>query len=1750
MAVMPNIKANLPQPGETKAQFFTRVIRILMKAGKSKDAAMGIAQRIWDNVTQHAQVTPGQVDANVSFSGQITPNSKSNQGGRVSYNPNVKQFAELSNKLDSIHQQRNQSNSSLPIGFADTLQRSIMNGLAPFAKMMAIGGPQNNNFQQVVQSIPNIQSETNQILGQLIQINGKIYEELTTIRSTGMQIKRINRGKRVPNQSDYWNQKNSLPGLHGIKIGGRNVGNFIEQFAQPFIGEFPALEQILNIARFVANPTASVKTFASNKIRGFSTKLREMFDPNYRYAQDLDQLKADAGIKTLKDDELLFKVQTDIIPQSLADLKDADNQKIELLTNIYTVARNQLSYLSQGQINHKYESAGLERTRFNRDKGIFQTQSEYSKYLTKTKNIQEGFLQHQRDLSNNNPLSGLINGALNVLDRAEKRLHGVSSSVSDQQLSDLIGESAKDRELAALRREELQERKAQHVANTSTARSGHYEDVEVEKRDDKGNVLKDKNGNVIYVSTGYKKWVTDENYATTIGNETGRSVMSDFVNEFSKLTNVLGTEVQQLHQTNQDNKIIAFLHGIIPESWKKPDGTLDPNAKLPDIDQTGKQTDQKTARSVYYGAQPSDNTQKEFEQKLPNILNDLKYQVYNKEPEPLFVKVVNFSDIEFPTEIDHDGGIIGSKYHSGGRIKIPRKKRGYIYGYPNNDEIRITAQKGEYILTKGETKGILYTLKDIKNLLKNFSPTSNLYSNNTSVKKELDREKLQRDQESRDNVQKNIAKYTKKIYEWLKKHENSFTGQLDQLLKHLSDIAKNIQTGQSDILDSMKTALAAAGGWFAKKYKDKFKDIKNIIKRRFSNIKSKFTNALKSAGRGIGNVARLVGPKIGRGLVTAGKSIGRNALKFGRSIMSPGTLAFAGATIYSERKLAELRAKENGTTVDEELDKINEIMEGNIDNINSETFNWMNDNIESDNMIDIRHSGGPVQSHLNSLKKRLPKHLTDFQTSSPGIISSNKDPNQSEVPILAQKDEYLLTKGETKLISKQLENLNQKFELGDDFYNLVDTISESLWYLKDREEYKVLNDYKFLQDFVFKPIKDFNGFYPFLVSAIREGIGSGGGSGGSDDSIFSKIKSGFQSFGNSLGNFFFGDDGENRPSGMHSGNGYSGKDTVASILGDKSTPAVGAGSLTSTSGFGSYELGDIMAKRESGKNGTAQISNNSQDKGGASYGKYQFALKPGSLRNFVNSLKDKNPEMYNQLNNAFSSAGRGKHGEFGQIWSGLATNKEFQQYEKEYAQKQYYHDPLNRLSKKNPELAKLIDENPGLKEAFYSTNIQHGEYNSIFKNTYKSGMGVNDLLDKVYDYRSAVMIKNYKGTNLENGLRNRYGPELQDMKNLQKQFESGQLGPKKAEQAYTPEMKKISDLKQQYEAGKLSGADKESFERFMQTPQYQAFNQAQQAAESGAGRDVTGGYMAIAEKYAKDATAAYGRNSYQLNSRRMSENMFDCSSHVGRSLKSAGLPIEPSEMTTRNMIQKLSPYFNVEKGKFTSGEGLNRGDILLTPGSHTEFYAGNGQTLGSRGGNYRGKDYHGSGFAPLRTPMRNGYTHRLSLKSDKELMEAGLTQEQINRLKGVQADQAKQVAEKSNIEQLQKEIKDSQVLANMRNAEELNKEMPGQQEKASIQDGTIATTGQPINQAQVEGALTPKNPDMNARPTPGLVNMPQEPINSKRTNLADNQRSNPRTPDYATQNIINQVFHNQFVSLQQMANFYALGNNPMSAMHV
>lgn len=187
-------------------------------------------------------------------------------------------------------------------------------------------------------------------------------------------------------------------------------------------------------------------------------------------------------------------------------------------------------------------------------------------------------------------------------------------------------------------------------------------------------------------------------------------------------------------------------------------------------------------------------------------------------------------------------------------------------------------------------------------------------------------------------------------------------------------------------------------------------------------------------------------------------------------------------------------------------------------------------------------------------------------------------------------------------------------------------------------------------------------------------------------------------------------------------------------------------------------LGQLSSKYE-GRADT--VSSGYGDKGGVSFGKYQFASKTGGLASFMNELKASNPEYYDKLmeNGAEFYKDRNANKQFQENWKKLAReDKGFAQAQDEIAKKKWFDPAVEKFKERTG-----VDptESKALSNALWSASIQHGGIGTIIDNAgIKEGQSTEEMIDRLYgsraDYVSGLNIANKKG------IYNRYTNERQD----------------------------------------------------------------------------------------------------------------------------------------------------------------------------------------------------------------------------------------------------------------------------------------------------------------------------------------------------------------------------------------------------
>jgi hypothetical protein len=176
----------------------------------------------------------------------------------------------------------------------------------------------------------------------------------------------------------------------------------------------------------------------------------------------------------------------------------------------------------------------------------------------------------------------------------------------------------------------------------------------------------------------------------------------------------------------------------------------------------------------------------------------------------------------------------------------------------------------------------------------------------------------------------------------------------------------------------------------------------------------------------------------------------------------------------------------------------------------------------------------------------------------------------------------------------------------------------------------------------------------------------------------------------------------------------------------------------------SKELGAISAKEESGGKGAGTVSTGKGDKGGVSYGTYQFASEGGEKSSVAKFVKSAGYEK------EFAEMVPGSK-EFGDKWKQIAsTDPEFAKKQHEYIGKTHYAPQVEKLSKAGIDVSK---RGRGVQEAVWSTAVQHGAGTSVIERALKgkdvSSMSDAEMIAAIQGYKEANVATHFKSSSPE-----------------------------------------------------------------------------------------------------------------------------------------------------------------------------------------------------------------------------------------------------------------------------------------------------------------------------------------------------------------------------------------------------------------
>ena len=201
---------------------------------------------------------------------------------------------------------------------------------------------------------------------------------------------------------------------------------------------------------------------------------------------------------------------------------------------------------------------------------------------------------------------------------------------------------------------------------------------------------------------------------------------------------------------------------------------------------------------------------------------------------------------------------------------------------------------------------------------------------------------------------------------------------------------------------------------------------------------------------------------------------------------------------------------------------------------------------------------------------------------------------------------------------------------------------------------------------------------------------------------------------------------------------------------------------------GTGDLGSYVQKFESGSTGPSAIGWDST--GGTSYGTYQIASKNGTMAKFLEYAKEKGGEFGKKLAEAMSKGDidtGSKNGYGPDIWKQFAEvdgGKALHKLEQGFIKQTHYDAAYNQIA--DPEAKALIDRDRGLREALWSTAIQHGPGSArkgngavgVFSKTFKPGITAEEWLTAIYEKRGTQFGRSTP--QVQQSVKNRFKNEL------------------------------------------------------------------------------------------------------------------------------------------------------------------------------------------------------------------------------------------------------------------------------------------------------------------------------------------------------------------------------------------------------
>ena len=175
-----------------------------------------------------------------------------------------------------------------------------------------------------------------------------------------------------------------------------------------------------------------------------------------------------------------------------------------------------------------------------------------------------------------------------------------------------------------------------------------------------------------------------------------------------------------------------------------------------------------------------------------------------------------------------------------------------------------------------------------------------------------------------------------------------------------------------------------------------------------------------------------------------------------------------------------------------------------------------------------------------------------------------------------------------------------------------------------------------------------------------------------------------------------------------------------------------------------YLIGSLSQEFESNGNPATIGFDNS---GGYSYGLYQIATRPGTMKEYLEYLANSSNPKYkiyaNILNNAGGNLGAlHKTTEFENAWKQLAQYPEFASSQSDFIGKNRYNKIINRIT--DIQGLNLQERHPVVKDTIRSMAVQHGQaqipiHSALGTNSNISSWSDEEIINALYDARTNYM---------------------------------------------------------------------------------------------------------------------------------------------------------------------------------------------------------------------------------------------------------------------------------------------------------------------------------------------------------------------------------------------------------------------------